>query len=390
MSYVIPIYNRFPMNAVRGNGIYLYDDKGEAYIDGCAGYAVTNLGHLHPVLREALHAQVDTLWHSSNAVHVPQQEVLAERLCKLSFGKKAFFCNSGAEAWEATIKIARKYHKDKGQPQKWHGIVMRGCFHGRSLAGISAAMRPYMIDGFQPLVPGFDIVEPHDLAALEAAITPETAYINVEPVMGEGGLLALDDEYMRGIRALCDKHDILMVVDEVQSGMGRTGKLFAYEWSGVKPDIMALAKGLGCGFPIGAYVVGEKCENTLTPTTHGSTFGGNPMACAVGNAVLDVMTDQDFLPHVNKVGAQMKDGLQKIVNDFHNKLEPVVRGRGLMLAIQCREEGGNDKLSMACFNEKLLTIPAMQNVLRVMPPLTITPAEVDEVLARLRRACENL
>lgn len=390
MSYVIPIYNRFPISAVRGDGIYLYDDKGEAYIDGCAGYAVSNLGHLHPVLREALHTQVDTLWHSSNAVHVPQQEVLAERICKLSFGKRAFFCNSGAEAWEATIKIARKYHKDKGHPEKYRGIVMRGCFHGRSLAGISAAMRPYMIDGFQPLVEGFDIVEPHDLAALEAAITPNTAYINVEPVLGEGGLLALEDEYLRGIRALCDKHDILMVVDEVQCGMGRTGKMFAYQWAGIEPDIMALAKGLGCGFPIGAYVVGEKCMNTLTPTTHGSTFGGNPMACAVGNAVIDVMTEIDFLPHVLEMGERLKKGLQTLAADYPKMLDQTIRGRGLMLAVQCINEGGNDKLSQACFAEKLLTIPAMQNVLRVMPPLTITAEEVDELLLRIRRALATI
>lgn len=390
MSYLIPIYNRFPVNIVRGQGVYLYDDKDEAYIDGCAGYAVSNLGHLHPVLREALHKQVDTLWHASNAVHMPQQEVLAERICKLSFGKRVFFCNSGAEAWEATIKIARKYFKDKGQPEKWRGIVMRGCFHGRTFAGISAAMRPYMVDGFAPLVEGFDIVEPHDLAALEAAITPQTAYINLEPVLGEGGLLALQDEYLRGVRALCDKYDLLLVTDEVQCGMGRTGKLFAYEWAGIEPDIMALAKGLGCGFPIGAYVVGEKCKDTLTPTTHGSTFGGNPLACCVANAVLDVMTDDGFLEHVLLMGTRMQSGLVKLAQQFPHLLEPVIRGRGLMLAVQCKAEGGNQKLSDACFKEKLFTIPAMQNVLRVMPPLTITAAEVDEVLVRIERACQAL
>ncbi|NBV42365.1 aminotransferase class III-fold pyridoxal phosphate-dependent enzyme, partial [bacterium] len=369
-----------------GLGSYLTDRSGKTYLDFIQGWAVNCLGHCPPEIIMALESQATRLINPSPGFYNQPMIDLADAIVAASCFDHVFFCNSGAEAWEATIKIARKYFKDKGQPDKWRGIVMRGCFHGRTFAGISAAMRPYMVDGFAPLVEGFDIVEPHDLAALEAAITPQTAYINLEPVLGEGGLLALEDEYLRGVRALCDKYDLLLVTDEVQCGMGRTGKLFAYEWAGIEPDIMALAKGLGCGFPIGAYVVGEKCKDTLTPTTHGSTFGGNPLACSVANAVLDVMTDDGFLEHVLLMGTRLDSGLVKIVQQFPQFLEPVIRGRGLMLAVQCKEEGGNQKLSDACFKEKLFTIPAMQNVLRIMPPLTITAAEVDEVLLRLSRS----
>lgn len=386
MSYVIPIYKRLPLRVVRGEGIYLFDEHNEAYIDGACGYAVTNLGHGHPVLRAALHAQIDTLWHSGNMVVVPQQEHLAERVCKLAGMKKAFFCNSGAEAWEATVKIARKYFADRGEAHRHRGIVLKGCFHGRTIAGISAAKRDYMINGFAPLLDTFDQVEP-TLEAIENAISPSTAFINVEPVLGEGGLRALSDDFMRGIKQLADRHDLLLVFDEVQSGMGRTGKLFAYEWAGITPDILSLAKGLGCGFPLGAFVVGEKCQNTLGFASHGTTFGGNPLAMSVGNAVLDVMTEPGFLDHVNKMGQRLYDALLKLSREFPSILTEEVRGRGLMRAVTCQPAVDNYGFADACFREKLLLIPAMENVVRVMPSLLIQPDEVDEIVTRMRRAC---
>ncbi len=390
MSYLIPLYNRYPLRAVRGEGIYLFDEDGTRYIDGQSGTAVTNLGHGHPAVLAAMHAQVDALWHTSNAVRIPQLEVLVERLCKLSFGKRAFLANSGVEAWEACFKIARKYFKDRGQPERYRTLCLKGCFHGRTMAAISAAKRDYMVDGFAPLVDAFDQVEPGDLAALEAAITPQTAFIMLEPVLGEGGLLALSDDYLRGVRALCDKYDLLLFVDEIQCGMGRTGKLFAYEWAGIEPDLMSLAKGLGNGFPVGAYIVGEKCKDVLGYAQHGSTFAGNPLSCAAANAVLDVMTDDGFLDHVNAMGQRLGDGLLALTKAFPDKLNEGVRGRGLMRAVQCKDGYTAMDFAWACFDQKLITIPSLQNVLRIMPPLTIRAEEVDEILAMMHKAAEAL
>lgn len=389
MSYVIPLYARFPLCAVRGEGIHMINDQGERYIDGCSGYAVSALGHGHPILKAALHAQVDALWHCSNALVIPQQEILAERLCKISFGKKAFFCNSGTEAFDASVKIARKYHSDKGAPHRNRAVVMRNCFHGRTMAAISAANRSYMVDGFAPLLDGFDMAEPNDIESLKKSIGPNTGFVVIEPVMGEGGVLALSKEYMQELRRICDAKDILLVVDEVQCGMGRSGKFFAYEWSGIEPDIMMVAKGLGCGFPVGAYVVGEKCANTLTQGVHGTTFGGNPLAMAVGNAVLDVMTEQDFFTHVNDIGARLEEGLLALTQKFPQVFVEGVRGKGLMLAVQCQETVKNLDYAQACFEEKLLLIGAMQNTMRVMPPLISRAEDIDTILSCMAKAAEK-
>jgi len=317
---------------------------------------------------------------------IPAQEEFAKRLCDLSFGKSVFFCNSGVEAWEATIKIARKYFHDKGQPHKNRGITFEGCFHGRTIAAVSAAKRSYMVDGFAPLCDGFDQVPVYDLDALDKAITPNTAFINYETVMGEGGLTALDIDFLKELKKRADKHDLLLIADEVQCGFGRTGTLFAYEQTGVIPDLMSLAKGIGNGFPMGAYLAGEKCKDVLGAGSHGSTFGGNPMACAVGMAVLDVMTDPKFLPHVNAMGDYLAKGLQRIVDEHPTMFEPVIRGRGLMRAVQLKEPYTNKQLGMACYDEKLLLLSASQNVLRIMPALIIDEAGIDEILDRLRSA----
>ncbi len=385
-SHIMPIYDRLPLRATRGEGIWIYDDQGQKYLDGSCGYGATNLGHCHPHVTQVLHDQADQLWHCSNALVIPAQEEFAKRLCDLSFGKSVFFCNSGVEAWEATIKIARKYFHDKGQPHKNRGITFEGCFHGRTIAAVSAAKRSYMVDGFAPLCDGFDQVPVYDLDALDKAITPNTAFINYETVMGEGGLTALDIDFLKELKKRADKHDLLLIADEVQCGFGRTGTLFAYEQTGVIPDLMSLAKGIGNGFPMGAYLAGEKCKDVLGAGSHGSTFGGNPMACAVGMAVLDVMTDPKFLPHVNAMGDYLARGLQRIVDEHPTMFEPVIRGRGLMRAVQLKEPYTNKQLGMACYDEKLLLLSASQNVLRIMPALIIDEAGIDEILDRLRSA----
>ena len=313
----------------------LYTEKGEEYLDFGAGVAVTSLGHAHPHLVAALTEQVSKLWHTSNLYQIPGQEKLARRLIDNSFAETVFFTNSGAEALECSIKMARKYHAAKGEPERFRLITFEGAFHGRTLATIAAGGQAKYLEGFGPKVEGFDQVPFDDWAALEAAIGPETAGILIEPVQGEGGLRQVSSSRMRNLREICDANGILFVLDEVQCGTGRTGKLFAYEWSGITPDIMAIAKGIGGGFPMGACLATENAARGMTAGTHGSTFGGNPLAMAVGNAVLDVILADGFLDHVRKAGLTLKQRLAQL-KDEHPAIIAEVRGEGLMMGLKCK------------------------------------------------------
>ena len=314
MSAVLGTYARANAEFERGEGAYLWTADGERYLDFAAGVAVNVLGHAHPHLVEALTAQARKLWHTSNLYRVTGQELLAKRLCEVTFADKVFFANSGAEAMEACVKMARKYHSHNGRPERYRVITFEGGFHGRTLAMIAAGNQEKHLAGFGPKVDGFDQVPLGDLAAVRAAITEETAGILIEPVQGEGGIREPGWRFLRQLRELADEHGILLLLDEVQTGMGRTGKLFAYQWSGIEPDIMGIAKGLGGGFPIGACLATEEAAAGMTAGSHGSTFGGNPLAAAAGNAVLDIVLEPDFLPHVQKMGLLFKQRLAEIVD----------------------------------------------------------------------------
>jgi acetylornithine/N-succinyldiaminopimelate aminotransferase len=380
-------YNRVPIVFERGHGVWLETPEGERYLDFAAGIAVNSLGHTHPHLVEALKAQADRLWHLSNVHEIPDQSRLAERLTEVTFADKVFFTNSGAEALECAIKTARRHFFVNGQPERYRIITIEGAFHGRTLATIAAGGQPKYLEGFGPKVEGFDQVPFGDHEALKAAITSETAAILVEPVQGEGGIRPLPNECMRGLRELCDEHGILLILDEVQSGVGRTGKLFAHEWAGIEPDIMAVAKGIGGGFPFGACLATASAADGMTLGTHGTTYGGNPLAMAVGNAVLDVILDDGFLPHVNDVALVLRQGLASL-KDRYPDLIADVRGSGLMLGIKCAKS--NADLVAAMRSEHLLAVPAGDNVVRLLPPLIVTTEEAREALARTEAALEML
>jgi acetylornithine/N-succinyldiaminopimelate aminotransferase len=380
-------YNRVPIVFERGHGVWLETPEGERYLDFAAGIAVNSLGHTHPHLVEALKAQADRLWHLSNVHEIPDQSRLAERLTEVTFADKVFFTNSGAEALECAIKTARRHFFVNGQPERYRIVTIEGAFHGRTLATIAAGGQPKYLEGFGPKVEGFDQVPFGDHEALKAAITGETAAILVEPVQGEGGIRPLPNECMRGLRELCDEHGILLILDEVQSGVGRTGKLFAHEWAGIEPDIMAVAKGIGGGFPFGACLATASAADGMTLGTHGTTYGGNPLAMAVGNAVLDVILDDGFLPHVNDVALVLRQGLASL-KDRYPDLIADVRGSGLMLGIKCAKS--NADLVAAMRSEHLLAVPAGDNVVRLLPPLIVTTEEAREALAITEAALEML
>lgn len=380
-------YNRVPIVFERGHGVWLETPEGERYLDFAAGIAVNSLGHTHPHLVEALKAQADRLWHLSNVHEIPDQSRLAERLTEVTFADKVFFTNSGAEALECAIKTARRHFFVNGQPERYRIVTIEGAFHGRTLATIAAGGQPKYLEGFGPKVEGFDQVPFGDHEALKAAITSETAAILVEPVQGEGGIRPLPNECMRGLRELCDENGILLILDEVQSGVGRTGKLFAHEWAGIEPDIMAVAKGIGGGFPFGACLATASAADGMTLGTHGTTYGGNPLAMAVGNAVLDVILDDGFLPHVNDVALVLRQGLASL-KDRYPDLIADVRGSGLMLGIKCAKS--NADLVAAMRSEHLLAVPAGDNVVRLLPPLIVTAEEAREALARTEAALEML
>jgi acetylornithine/N-succinyldiaminopimelate aminotransferase len=380
-------YNRAPLRFERGEGVWLVTETGERYLDFAAGVAVTSVGHGHPHVVGALKEQADKIWHLSNLYEVPGQEVLAKRLTEITFADRVFFTNSGAEALECAIKTARRYHFAKGHPEKFHIITMEGAFHGRTIATIAAGGQEKYLEGFGPKAPGFDQVPFGDLDAVKAAISDATAAILVEPVQGEGGIRPIPVEMLKALRAICDEHGLLLILDEVQSGVGRTGKLFAHEWAGITPDLMAVAKGIGGGFPLGACLATEEAAYGMKPGTHGSTYGGNPLAMAVGNAVLDVVLADGFLENVRDTALVFRQGLASLKDRFPDVIEEV-RGEGLMLGIKAKIP--NTELLMAMREEHLLGVPAGDNVIRLLPPLTATADEARDGLARIEQAAERI
>jgi len=383
ISPVLPTYARAPLSFVKGEGVWLETLDGERYLDMGAGIAVNALGHAHPKLVAALETQARQLWHTSNLYDIPNQRALAERLVEHSFADTVFFTNSGTEATEAAVKMVRKHFAHLGQPERNRIITFEGSFHGRTLGMISAAGSEKLTNGFGPLLEGFDHAPFGNMAALGALIGPETAAIMLEPVQGEGGIRPFPTADLKAIRALCNEHGLLLVMDEIQTGIGRTGKLFAHEWAGITPDIMAIAKGIGGGFPLGACLATELAAAGMTAGTHGTTFGGNPLACAVGIAVMEEVTSDGFLDNVNRKAGHLRQGLEGLVA-AHPDIFDTVRGEGLMIGLKCR--ASNTDLINAGYAAHILTIPAGDNVIRLLPPLTITTEEIDEALRRLELA----
>ena len=384
---VLPTYNRAPLTFVKGEGSWLIEADGRRFLDLGAGIAVNALGHAHPDLVAALTEQAGALWHTSNLYQIPKQQELADKLVAHSFADTVFFTNSGTESCELAIKMARKHFYDAGQPERTDIIAFEGSFHGRSSAGIAAAGSEKMTKGFGPLLPGFKHLAWGDHEALHAAIDERTAAILIEPVQGEGGIRPLPDHCLKGLRALCDDKGILLILDEVQCGMGRTGRLFAHEWAGVTPDIMMVAKGIGGGFPLGAVLATEAAVAGMTAGTHGSTYGGNPLGCAVGSAVMDHMTDPDFLPEVNRKASLLRQKLEGLVA-AHPQVFEEVRGSGLMLGLKCKAL--NADVVNAGYRALVLAVPAADNVVRLLPPLTISDAEIAEAITRLDTAASEV
>ena len=380
---LMPVYPRSPVRPVRGEGVYLYGEQGEKYLDFAGGIAVNILGHGHPYLTRKLQEQVATLMHVSNLYGSPQGEAFAQRLCDLTFADTVFFTNSGVEAVECSIKTARRYHYAKGNPHKHDLITFSNAFHGRTMAAISATDQAKMIDGFAPLLPGFKVVAFNDLDAALAAIDENTAGFLVEPVQGEGGIRPATHEFLAGLRAACDEHDLMLVFDEVQCGVARTGQLYAYQHYGVTPDIMASAKGIGGGFPMGACLASEKAAAGMVIGTHGSTYGGNPLAMAAGQAVFDVVANEEFLASVRQKGERLRSALEQMIPN-HDHLFESVRGVGLMLGVRMKSD------SRAFVNylrtKGLLTVAAGDNVMRVLPPLTIEEEHIREFVDTLSAA----
>lgn len=386
-SALFETFARAPLAFERGEGSWLITEDGQRYLDFAGGIAVNSLGHGHPKLVAALTEQAGKLWHTSNLYQIPGQTRLAERLVANSFAGKVFFTNSGAEALECAIKTARRYHYVNGRPERFRTITFEGAFHGRTLATIAAGGQQKYLEGYGPKVEGFDQVAFDDVDAAERAITHETAAILLEPVQGEGGIRDFPAQSLKRLRELCDEHGLLLIFDEVQCGVGRTGKLFAYEWAGVAPDLMAIAKGIGGGFPMGACLATDEAAAGMTPGVHGTTFGGNPLAMAVGNAVLDVVLEDGFLEEISRKGLLMKQGLAAIADEFPEVIEGT-RGTGLLLGLKCKAP--NAKVAAALRDQKLLSVPAGDNVLRLLPPLTVTDAEIREALARIRSGAKSL
>ncbi|HEY8580386.1 MAG TPA: aspartate aminotransferase family protein [Beijerinckiaceae bacterium] len=386
-SPLMPTYARADVSFVRGEGAWLEAADGARYLDFGAGIAVCAVGHSHPHVVEALVEQGRKLWHVSNLFRIPEAEKLGRRLVDATFADMVFFTNSGAEALEGAIKTARKYHAASGHPEKFRLVTFEGAFHGRTLATIAAGGNPKYIEGFGPKVEGFDPVPYGDVAAVEAAIGPETAGVLVEPIQGEGGIRVPAPSFLRELRALCDARGLLLVLDEVQSGMGRTGKLFAHELVGVKPDIMAVAKGIGGGFPLGAFLATREAGKGMVVGTHGTTYGGNPLAMSVGNAVLDIILEDGFLDRVAQTGLVLKQRLAAL-KDAHPRLIEEVRGEGLMLGLKLTVPPGD--FATAAREERMLVIPAGENVVRLLPPLNIGEAEMGEALDRLEKTCKRL
>ncbi len=386
-SPLVPIYARIDLAFERGEGPWLIAANGERYLDFGAGVAVNSLGHAHPHLVRTMQTQAEKLWHTSNLFRIPDGERLAQRLVDTTFADMVMFSNSGAEANEAAIKMARKYHAANGQPERFRTVTFEGAFHGRTLATIAAGGQAKYLEGFGPKADGFDQVPFGDVKALEAAIGPETAAIMIEPIQGESGIRTADPAFMRAIRKICDENGLLMILDEVQTGIGRTGKLFAYQWSGVEPDIMSIAKGIGGGFPIGACLATAEAAKGMTAGTHGTTFGGNPMAMAIGNAVLDVVLEPGFLEHIERLGINAKQRLAEL-KDKHPSIIEDVRGQGLMMGLKTKVP--NTDFIAAARDAHLIVLGAGDNVVRLLPPLIIDEANLADAVERLDAACQRL
>ncbi|MFS4580516.1 aspartate aminotransferase family protein [Phaeobacter sp. C3_T13_0] len=380
---VLPTYNRAPLSFVKGEGAWLIEADGRRFLDLAAGIAVNALGHAHPALVKALTEQAENLWHVSNLYHIPQQQALADRLVEHSFADTVFFTNSGTESCELAVKMARKYFYEKGQPERVEILTFSGSFHGRSTAGISAAGSEKMTRGFGPMLPGFTHLMFGDLDGVTDAISDQTAAILIEPVQGEGGIRPVPDAEMKALRQICDENGILLILDEVQCGVGRTGKLFAHEWAGITPDIMMVAKGIGGGFPLGAVLAREEAASGMTAGTHGSTYGGNPLGCAVGCAVMDHVTDPAFLAEVNRKAGLLRQKLEGLVAGHPHVFEEV-RGSGLMLGLKC--VAANTDVVAAGYEAEVVTVPAADNVIRLLPPLTLSDDDIAEAYARLEQA----
>ena len=382
ITAVLPTYNRAPMAFVKGEGSWLTAEDGSRYLDLGAGIAVNALGHANPALVAALTEQAGKLWHVSNLYRIPQQEKLAQMLVDKTFADTVFFTNSGTEACELAIKMARKYHYDNDMADRVEIIAFEGAFHGRSTGAIAAAGSEKMVKGFGPLMPGFKQLKWGDHDAIRAAITTRTCAVIIEPVQGEGGIRVVPDQCLKGLRDLCDETGTLLIFDEVQCGVGRTGKLFAHEWAGVYPDIMMVAKGIGGGFPLGAVLATENAASGMVAGTHGSTYGGNPLGCAVGAKVMEIVADDAFLDAVSRKAAQFRQGLEGLVAS-HPTVFEAVRGQGLILGLKCK--AATTDVVKAAYAEHLLTVPAADNVLRLLPALNIPDADITEALARLDR-----
>ena len=387
ISAVLPTYNRAPLAFVKGEGSWLITQEGSRYLDLGAGIAVNALGHAHPALVAALTEQAGQLWHVSNLYQIPQQQQLAEMLVDKTFADTVFFTNSGTEAAELAIKMARKYHYERGQADRVQILSFDGAFHGRSTGAIAAAGSEKMTKGFGPLMPGFTQLPWGDHAALQAAITDQTCAVIIEPIQGEGGIRVVPDQCLKGLRDLCDSTGTLLIFDEVQCGVGRSGKLFAHEWAGVTPDLMMVAKGIGGGFPLGAVLATEAAASGMVAGSHGSTYGGNPLGCAVGLAVLQIVAEDSFLDAVSQKSAQFRQGLEGLVA-AHPQVFEAVRGQGLILGLKCK--ASNLDIVKAAYGEQLLTVPAADNVIRLLPALNISAPEITEALARLDRAATAL
>ena len=385
-NYILPNYNRINLKFIHGNGSWLYT-KNEKYLDFSSGIAVNCLGHANQKLIKALELQAKKLWHTSNLYRISEQEQLAKKLCDNSFADKVFFCNSGAEAVECTIKAARRYHFSKGKPEKTEIITFKGSFHGRTLGTIAAANNTSHQEGFGEPLKGFVSIERNDIDQLKKICNEKTAAILIEPVQGEGGINVFNKEFIDSLQVIAEKNDLLILFDEVQCGVARTGKIFAYKWFDIKPDVMALAKGLGGGFPIGACLMRDDVAEALIPGTHGSTFGGNPLAMAVGSCVMDIVNTPDFLSNIEKKGLFFKDELNTLQKKYPNVIAEI-RGLGLMIGIKCAVE--NNLLANKLYENGVLTVNAADNVIRILPPLNITMTEIKKVISLFEKSIKEI
>lgn len=387
ISPVMPVYRRSPLAFERGEGVYLYDDKGDEYLDFVAGIAVSAFGHAHPHMVAALKEQGEKLWHTSNLFRIPGQEKLAQRLVDASFADTVFFTNSGAESIECAVKTAKRYHHGEGNEKRYRIITFRQAFHGRTMTGIAATNQEKLRDGFGPLPDWFDVVPFGDIDAVHDVLSDETAAIMIEPVQGEGGVSVAPQGFLQALRDIADKNDLLLIFDEIQCGMGRTGHLFAHEHEGVLPDIVASAKGIGGGFPLGACLATEHAAKHMTAGAHGSTYGGNPLAMAVGNAAMDILLEDGFLANVRAMGDKLEAMLSGLIAEFPQAFEEV-RGRGLMRGLKLKFPVAD--MVAACREERLLTAPAAGDVLRLLPPLIIEESHIAEAREKLRAAAQKV